>query len=276
MLALIAVAAVLAVPAAAPPPGGRSRQAPPRLPERLAATTESLHTAIDLWRTSGTPRPPRDLRLWALHQQRLYLALGLAPAQAGDAVVRRLPASFGRTHATCSPRGGRSSVRHRRRRCRSPRSEPVRQSRPTASRHYREAQRRFGVPWTSSPRSTSSRRRSARSARPAPPARRGRCSSCRRPGAPTASAATSTTRATRSLERPTTSAPPVGPATSAAPSTPTTTRRSTSTPSSPTPAYPPRPARVLRLPRLAGVRPNSERLPPDHEPVASFPAVRVP
>jgi hypothetical protein len=75
VLALVAVTAALAVPAAAPPPNAPLPSGPAPTAQRLAATTESLYTAIAVWRASETPRPPRDLRLWALDQQRLYLAL---------------------------------------------------------------------------------------------------------------------------------------------------------------------------------------------------------
>ena len=148
MLALIAVAAALAVPTAAPPPNAPLPSGAAPIAQRLAAATQSLHTAVDGWRTSGTPRPPRQLRLWALHQQRLYLALGLAGTEAGDTVVRRLPpalqanardvltarrALVGLTPPTTRPLSG----------FRTGRADPA----DTLLRYYREAQRRFGVPW---------------------------------------------------------------------------------------------------------------------------------
>ncbi len=148
VLALIAVAAALAVPTAAPPPNAPLPSGAAPIAQRLAAATQSLHTAVDGWRTSGTPRPPRQLRLWALHQQRLYLALGLAGTEAGDAVVRWLPpalqanardvltarrALVGLTPPTTRPLSG----------FRTGRADPA----DTLLRYYREAQRRFGVPW---------------------------------------------------------------------------------------------------------------------------------
>jgi soluble lytic murein transglycosylase-like protein len=148
VLALVAVTAALAVPAAAPPPNAPLPSGPAPTAQRLAATTESLYTAIAGWRASERPRPPRDLRLWALHQQRLYLALGVARPQVGEAVLRRLPREL---HVTA-----RDVLTARRAlvRLTPPTTRPLRgfrtgQAEP-ADRllaYYREAQRRFGVPW---------------------------------------------------------------------------------------------------------------------------------
>lgn len=76
---------------AAPSPDAPLPSGAAPIAERLAATTESLHAAVELWRAPETSPPPRQQRLWALHQQRLYLALGLASPQAGEAAVRQLP-----------------------------------------------------------------------------------------------------------------------------------------------------------------------------------------
>jgi soluble lytic murein transglycosylase-like protein len=104
--------------------------------------------ALERWRDSGTVRPPRELRLWALHQQRLYLALGLAPTRVGDDVVRRLPrglqpvardvlaarrALVRLTPPTRLPLSG----------FRTGPAEPA----DRLLAHYREAERRFGAPW---------------------------------------------------------------------------------------------------------------------------------
>jgi hypothetical protein len=148
VLALIVVAAVLAAPAPAPPPSAPLPSGAAPIAQRLAGTTESLHTAIELWRSSGTARPPRELRLWALHQQRLYLALGLAPAQAADAVIRRLPREL-RANARDVLTARRALVR-----LTPPTTQPLSAFRTAPAEpadrllgHYREAQRRFGVPW---------------------------------------------------------------------------------------------------------------------------------
>ena len=148
MLALVALAAALAVPAAAPPPKAPLPSGPAATAQRLAATTESLYTAIASWRASATQRPPRDLRLWALHQQRLYLALGLARPQVSEAVLRRLPRAL---HANARDvlTARRALVRLTPPTTRPPSAFRTGRAEP-ADRllgYYREAQRRFDVPW---------------------------------------------------------------------------------------------------------------------------------
>jgi hypothetical protein len=148
MLALAAVVIALAVPAAAPPPNAPLPSGAAPIAERLAATTESLHADIDVWRTSAAPRPPRELRLWALHQQRLYLALGLARPRLGDDVVRRLPRRL-QANARDVLVARRALVR-----LTPPTTRPLSAFRTGPAEpadrllgHYREAQRRFAVPW---------------------------------------------------------------------------------------------------------------------------------
>ena len=148
VLALIAAAAVLVAPAAAPPPNAPLPAGAAPIAQRLAATAKSLHIAVDLWRASGTPRQPRELRLWALHQQRLYLALGLAPAETGDAVIRQLPRAL-QANARDVLTARRALVR-----LTPPTTQPLSAFRTAPAEpadrllgYYREAQRRFGVPW---------------------------------------------------------------------------------------------------------------------------------
>lgn len=144
MLALLAAAALAAAPApGAPLPAGAAPTA-----HRLAVTNAALEAAVDDWRRSGAPRGPRELRLWALHQQRLYLALGLAPPRFAAAVVARLPPDQ-RPSARDVIAARRALVR-----LTPPTTLPLAAFRTgpaqTAGRllaHYREAQRRFGVPW---------------------------------------------------------------------------------------------------------------------------------
>src|SRR5688572_30320839 len=91
MVALVA-AVLLSVAAPAPdaplPTGGAA------IARDLATTTEAVHAGLDAWREDGTARQPHELLLWALHQQRLYLALGLARPAVGDRVVALLPAAL--------------------------------------------------------------------------------------------------------------------------------------------------------------------------------------
>jgi hypothetical protein len=146
VLAPLAAALALAAPAPAPNaplPAGIAPTA-----RDLAATTRSLDAATAAWRATGTPRPPLELRLWALHQQRLYLSLGLAPRATGDAVVARVPASL-RADAREIVRARRALVR-----LTPPTTLPLSAFRtgpaePAARllAHYREAERRFRVPW---------------------------------------------------------------------------------------------------------------------------------
>jgi soluble lytic murein transglycosylase-like protein len=146
MVALVA-AALLAV-AAAPPPNAPLPTGPAAIARGLTTTTESLHAAVEAWREEGTARQPRELRLWALHQQRLYLALGLARAAVGDGVVARLPQAL-RPEARDVLVARRSLVR-----LTSPTTRPLSSFRTGPAEpadrllgYYRHAQRRFGVPW---------------------------------------------------------------------------------------------------------------------------------
>ena len=148
MLALAAAVAALALPVAAPPPDAPLPTGAAAIARSLATTTQSLDAAIDEWRGEGTARPPRELRLWALHQQRLYLALGLASPELGDRVVARLPAGLRRDARDVLV------ARHALVRLSTPTKLPLSAFRTgppePADRllgHYREAQRRFAVPW---------------------------------------------------------------------------------------------------------------------------------
>jgi soluble lytic murein transglycosylase-like protein len=150
MLTLV-LAAALAVPAAAAPPAPNAPlpKTAAATAQRLALATRSLDSAIEDWRASGTPRQPRPLSLWALHQQRLYLSLGLRPARFGDAVVARLPPTL-RADARDVLVARRALVR-----LTPPTTLPLSAFRTGPAEpadrllaHYREAQRRFGVPWS--------------------------------------------------------------------------------------------------------------------------------
>jgi soluble lytic murein transglycosylase-like protein len=148
VLALIAAVAAFVAPTAAPPPNEPLPSGAAPIAQRLAITTQSLYSSVDAWRTSESPRPPRQLLLWALHQQRLYLSLGLAQPGLGDEVVRRLPPDL-RPNARDVLTARRALVR-----LTPPTTQPLSTFRTAppepADRllgYYREAQRRFGVPW---------------------------------------------------------------------------------------------------------------------------------
>ena len=129
---------------AAPAPAAPLPREPAAVARTLAATTESLHAEIDAWRASGASgRAPRDVELWALYQQRLFLALTY-DAELGRRAWPRLGPE---ARVTLSAR--RALVR-----LAQPTRRPLRSFRtgPPAPAvkllgWYREAERRFGVEW---------------------------------------------------------------------------------------------------------------------------------
>jgi len=142
------VAFVLGALASPPPPGAPLPTAPAAVASRLATTTRSLERSVEEWRNGGAARPARPLRLWALDQQRLYLSLGLVSTQRADAVVAHLPLRL-RLNARAIVTARQALVR----------LTPPTRLPPSAFRtgpaepadrllaHYREAERRFGIPW---------------------------------------------------------------------------------------------------------------------------------
>jgi soluble lytic murein transglycosylase-like protein len=144
VLAPLVAALVLAAPAPnAPLPSGIGP-----LARDVATTTRSLDAAVAAWRDDGAVRPDRELRLWALHQQRLFLALGLRRRPFADAVVARLPLHQ-RTDAREILTARRALVR-----LTPPTTLPLSAFRTGPAEpadrllaHYREAERRFGVRW---------------------------------------------------------------------------------------------------------------------------------
>jgi soluble lytic murein transglycosylase-like protein len=132
---------------AAPGPRAGIPRQPGALAERLADTQASLAGAIDRWRTEGdlgAYPPPRDVTLWALHQQRIHLLLTARPSLARE-VFPQLPAgAAAHARATLRARRGLGQItpltpgRYR--------TGPPLPPRELLG-HYRKAQRRFGVPW---------------------------------------------------------------------------------------------------------------------------------
>jgi soluble lytic murein transglycosylase-like protein len=153
-IALVAVAAAL--PAADAGAATRPLPAPdaalPREPKKLAhellLTTRELHAAVDRWRGQGNPArggPPRDVELLALHHQRIYRLLRRDEALA-RAVFRLLPSGLAREARAIVGAGkglGKITPPLKARTIRTKRPLPV----GVLLRHYREAERRFGVPW---------------------------------------------------------------------------------------------------------------------------------
>ena len=147
MLTLV-LAAALAVSPAPPPVDAQLPSGVAATAHRLAGATDALDVAVADHRAASSTTPSRELRLWALYQQRLYLALGVAPAAFGNAVVSRLPARL-RADARDIVTARRSLVR-----LTPPTRLPLSAFRTgppePADRllaHYREAERRFDVPW---------------------------------------------------------------------------------------------------------------------------------
>jgi hypothetical protein len=118
---------------------------PAPLADTLTATTRRLRGALERW--NGAADVPREVTYLALHQQRLLRSM-TTERTLGDAALARLPADV---------RGeARDAVIARRQLAAIPRSPGrlprvrVAAAAPAAElrRHYRAAQRRFGVPWT--------------------------------------------------------------------------------------------------------------------------------
>jgi len=136
-----------AAAAAAPGPDQPLPQRADDLARRLADTHHALGRAIDRWLTDGgrRERVPREVKLYALHQQRIYILLTSRKGLAHD-VVDRL----------------RGEVADEARDTLAARRELTSLSTPVAARHfrtgpaepagallgyYRKAERRFGVSW---------------------------------------------------------------------------------------------------------------------------------
>jgi hypothetical protein len=145
MLALLAAAAVLGG-LEPPPPGAPIPRDPGRLAVRLQATTQALDSAVGRWRArASAARPPAEVTLYALYQQRIVIAL-TARRALGDAVLRRLPADEAQPL--------RSELLARRELGGLSRPRPLRAFRTGPAepatllrRHYLVAHRRFGVGW---------------------------------------------------------------------------------------------------------------------------------
>jgi hypothetical protein len=122
------------------------REAQP-LADGLVEAHAALAQAIDGWRTEGdlgAHPPPRDVTLWALHQQRIHLLLTSRPALA-QRVLEHLPAKpAAHLRATFRARRGLGKIT-------PPTPGRYRTGPPEPPRellaHYRKAQRRFGVQW---------------------------------------------------------------------------------------------------------------------------------
>jgi Transglycosylase SLT domain len=140
-------------PLALPDPDATLPRDPGRLAERFAQTTRSLHEAIEAWRASGGTSawpPPRPVVVLALDQQRAVQLLASWKQARRDAAFTELPAALrplarDATHAGSRLNDGLAGhftdvpIEMR----------TVPPLPPDRLRvYYREASRRFGVPWT--------------------------------------------------------------------------------------------------------------------------------
>jgi hypothetical protein len=140
-------ATVLAIVATLVPPAPNAPvpREPAALASSLNATDAGLESAIARWTHRDRGAPPRDVTLYALYQQRIYIALTTRPALA-QAVLLRLP-----------PRRAahlRDTLFARARLLRLATPRPLSAFRTGPPRpagrllaYYREAERRFGVAW---------------------------------------------------------------------------------------------------------------------------------
>lgn len=146
LIALAALALAAQATAAPPAPNAPLPTKAPALADALATTTTALESAIEQWRATGaTAPPPRALVLDALYQQRVTRLLSERKPLATQ-VLQLLPARF---------RGFVRDVVVAHRdlvaitpglRVRAPRVGPAAPA-PRLLAYYREAQRRFAVPW---------------------------------------------------------------------------------------------------------------------------------
>jgi membrane-bound lytic murein transglycosylase B len=138
---LLAALALLAPP----PPEAPLPREPAAVAKALDGTTSSLRVAIDAWQAG--PRAggatPRDVTLWALHQQRLFLAL----TYDAELARRARPLLDREAKATLDARRRLVALT-------PPTRLPLSAFRTGPSlparallRFYREAERRFGVEW---------------------------------------------------------------------------------------------------------------------------------
>jgi membrane-bound lytic murein transglycosylase B len=136
---MLAVAAL-----AAPPPNAPLSRSPQQLATTLTQTTSALDGAIGRWRRAGG-RPPQDVVLYALYQQRIYRLL-VRDQRLARLTLARLP------HGLVGV--SRDLLEAQRELYRLTPGIPTRTIKvgaaapaPVLLAHYREAQRRFGVRW---------------------------------------------------------------------------------------------------------------------------------
>ena len=146
---LVVFAALLATVAlaggGAPPSGAPIPRDPAALAARIQTTTQDLDAGIDAWRAIGAARPPMDVTLNALYQQRIVILLTAKPTLSRR-VLARLPAADRR------PLRNELTVRRELGRLSTPNPLSAFRTGPAAPAaellgYYRAGQQRFGVAW---------------------------------------------------------------------------------------------------------------------------------
>jgi hypothetical protein len=120
---------------------------PDRLAERLRTTRNALWLAIDRWRADGDPREraPRDVTLYALDQQRIFVRLTPREGLARAVLARLRGEVRAEAREVLGARRSLASLTEPvpRRRFRTGPALPARR----LLSYYRRAERRFGVGW---------------------------------------------------------------------------------------------------------------------------------
>jgi soluble lytic murein transglycosylase-like protein len=120
---------------------------PKRLAQSLTATHRSLGDAIERWRAAGGPREraPREVTLYALHQQRIYVLLTSRERLASRVLERLRGEVDDEARDTLGARRalGSLSTPVAARQVRTGPAKPA----GVLLRYYRKAERRFGVAW---------------------------------------------------------------------------------------------------------------------------------
>ena len=135
-----------------PDPDAVLPRAPARLAERMTRTTRALFEAIDEWRVSGRTDewpPPREVVLLALDLQRSVQTLAVG-GRRREATIAALPATLRPAIRDAAEAGAALRAGMGRVTVTGPITMRTRAPSPpdVLLGYYREASRRFGVPWT--------------------------------------------------------------------------------------------------------------------------------
>jgi membrane-bound lytic murein transglycosylase B len=145
-LACVAACALASLVRAAPGPRASIPREPAALARTLVETKTELGRAVDAWVAAGDSRPPSEVTLDALYDQRIELLLAGRPGLA-SATLRLVPAAIApqvQTNLTAKRNLWRLTPSTHRRRFRTGPALPP----ATLLRYYREAEHRFGVRWS--------------------------------------------------------------------------------------------------------------------------------